>query len=65
MSGVPLNRWPEADVAASGCTAGTPDCPVNFSRRRLKNLRAKSWAGPCNRLSGGWHLRAPREGWGE
>jgi hypothetical protein len=40
---VPLDHWPEADVAASRCTAGTPDCPVNYSRRRLKNLRATSW----------------------
>jgi hypothetical protein len=37
-------------MAASCCTAGTPDCPgpradrpVNYSRRMLKFLRAPSW----------------------
>jgi hypothetical protein len=51
LSGVPLDRWPEADVAASCCAAGTPDCPaphavclVNFSRHRLKNPRAAIWS---------------------
>jgi hypothetical protein len=46
-SGAPLDRWPRADVATSRWLAGTPDCPslhtdgpVNYSRRRLKFLRA-------------------------
>jgi hypothetical protein len=37
-------------VAASRCAAGTPncptpraDCPMNYSRHSLKNLRAASW----------------------
>jgi hypothetical protein len=45
---------PEANVAGSCCTTGTPDCsapradcPMNFSRHRPKTLRAESWAGPC------------------
>jgi hypothetical protein len=51
LSGAPYDRWPEADVAASCCTAGTPDClaphvdcSVNYSRRSQKNPRAESWA---------------------
>jgi hypothetical protein len=50
LSGAPLDRWPETDVAASRYVAGTPDCPtpcadclVNYSRHKLKNLRAESW----------------------
>jgi hypothetical protein len=44
--------WPLllADMAASRCVAGTPDCPaprtdrlVNYSQHRLKILRAESW----------------------
>jgi hypothetical protein len=59
LSGAPYDRWPEADVAASRCVAGTPncpvprtDCPVNISECRLKNPRAESWAGPCTVWSG-------------
>jgi hypothetical protein len=59
LSGAPYDRWPEADVAASRCVAGTPDCPVpradcpvNISERRVKNPRAESWAGPCTVWSG-------------
>jgi hypothetical protein len=68
LSGAPLDRWPGADVAASRCTAGTPDCPaphadrlVNCIRHRLKTPRVASWpnrAPDCPMpigLSGGWH----------
>jgi hypothetical protein len=62
--------WPLllANVAASHCAAGTPDCstpradrPVNYSRRNLEFSRAASWpdrAPDCpvhTRLTGGWH----------
>jgi hypothetical protein len=26
QSGAPLDRWPKADVVASCCAAGTPNC---------------------------------------
>jgi hypothetical protein len=54
LSSVPCDRWPEANVAASRCTAGALDCPAShadclviFSQRRLKNPRVASLAGPC------------------
>jgi hypothetical protein len=49
-SGAPLDRWPEADVAVSRCTTGTPDCPapredrlMNYSQCRLEFSRAGCW----------------------
>jgi hypothetical protein len=33
LSGVPHDRWPKADVAASHCTTGTPDCPTLRANR--------------------------------
>jgi hypothetical protein len=46
------------DVVTSHCAAGAPDClaprancPMNFSRHRLKNPRAASLARPCTELS--------------
>jgi hypothetical protein len=48
-----------ADVVTNRCMTGAPDCPapcadcpVNFSRHRLKNPRATSLAGLCTGLSG-------------
>jgi hypothetical protein len=50
LSGAPHDRWPEADVTTSHCTAGTPDClalrtvrPVNYRRCRLEFPRTPSW----------------------
>jgi hypothetical protein len=46
------------DMVTSHCAAGAPDClapradcPMNFSRHRLKNPRAASLARPCTELS--------------
>jgi hypothetical protein len=36
------DRWPSTDVVASRWLAGTSNCPVNYSRRGLKFLRAGS-----------------------
>jgi hypothetical protein len=48
-----------ANMSTSRCTARAPDCPtphvdgpLNYSRRRLKNPRAASLAGPCTGPSG-------------
>jgi hypothetical protein len=56
LSGAPLDRWPEADVVGSRCTTGTPDCPVhrtdcpvNFSRHKLKKIESKKLAWTVHR----------------
>jgi hypothetical protein len=62
LLGCPYRGLASADVSTSRCATGTPDCPapradrpVNYSRRRLKNLRAVSSDKPCTGLSDGWH----------